>query len=560
VDKINFYKSNYIFLALGFLCLALFGQALNFDFFFLDDNFHVVDNPHSSLTFENIKWYWTNSKTPIPYNFWQVIEFINGKDNPYLFRLTNILIHSINSLLVYKIFLRLLSKKSEFFSVIGAVIFLLHPLQVESVVWVSSLRGLLSGLFVFLSLYFYLNSLENKKNQLLTLTFYALSLICKPTSISLVLVFVIFDKLFFKLNLKSIIKRNASYLLALILGIAFFSTDVLIKIAEIKILDNIALSIDSLSHYILSFIFPYHLTVSGQGEVIGWNEILTSYKVYFFLAFIITMVIVSIRSFKTKSLALVLPFTLYLILIFPVSGIVNFHFQMISSVADRYMYVPILGLIYLMLELVMKFDRKSIKKLCVSLSVIFFAISYIQVSKWKDEKIVANESKESSFFYQMMLASLHLNKGELDKAEIRLKKAKTINPSFIDSDAGLMQVYLERNDLELGEELAKKLDGKLITDINLYSNYLKLLSANDLEDKAVRISKKNYMDNQYNEDMLKQYFNSIEVKFVKTRDFILMVERVLVGKNRSEILDLKRKELAQINDEMTYLHKIIYGK
>ena len=93
---------------------------------------------------------------PVTYTGWtwiaQTTANQNGDLRPEPFRTLNLLIHATNSVLVFWLLDPLVQAMRP--ALLGAILFAIHPLQVESVVWISELRGLLAALFSLMALDF----------------------------------------------------------------------------------------------------------------------------------------------------------------------------------------------------------------------------------------------------------------------------------------------------------------------------------------------------------------------------------------------------------------------
>ena len=156
---VNLWSHPYTFFF--FVTLLTFARTLSYNPFVFDDMTHIFKNPHM---LRGPLFFIKDSLTPIPFLIWQFIIFVFGKDQTFIFRITNIFLHSFNALLIWKITLSLIpTRKYErtidekrIYAFIVALLFLLHPIQVESVVWISALRTLIGGTFALSSLYFFL--------------------------------------------------------------------------------------------------------------------------------------------------------------------------------------------------------------------------------------------------------------------------------------------------------------------------------------------------------------------------------------------------------------------
>jgi hypothetical protein len=83
------------------------------------------------------------------------LEYLIVGDKPWLSHFNNLLIHSINSFLLYVLVRKLEINSSV--AILLAFFFAVHPLHVESVAWAAERKDVLYTLFLFLSLIYYIN-------------------------------------------------------------------------------------------------------------------------------------------------------------------------------------------------------------------------------------------------------------------------------------------------------------------------------------------------------------------------------------------------------------------
>jgi Flp pilus assembly protein TadD len=145
-------------LILVILCVGIYGQTLGFDFVLYDDDAYLLENPRirAGLTLDNLRWALTTNAM----SNWHPLTWISFLIDVNLYGLnasgfhsTNLLLHSLNSLVLYAFLLSATGCRTRSFIV--AALFAVHPLHVESVAWVSERKGLLCGLFGLLSLWAY---------------------------------------------------------------------------------------------------------------------------------------------------------------------------------------------------------------------------------------------------------------------------------------------------------------------------------------------------------------------------------------------------------------------
>src|ERR1700736_5089286 len=150
----------------------VFGQTVRFPFANFDDPEYVYEVPeiNSGLSLHNLKWAFTHWPAtnwfPLK-NISHMFEFKFYGFNPGLFHLTNVVLHAATAVLLFLVLRRITSangqsnagavRASDWASVFVAAIFAIHPLRVESVVWIEERKDVLSGVFFMLTLAAYLH-------------------------------------------------------------------------------------------------------------------------------------------------------------------------------------------------------------------------------------------------------------------------------------------------------------------------------------------------------------------------------------------------------------------
>ncbi len=162
----------FLFLLLGLSTIALFALAVGFDYINLDDPQYVFGNSRvlTGLTAENIRWAFTHVHEawwlPALWISFMTDATLLGRE-PWGFHLVNILLHTTNVALLFWVLRR--ATGAPWASACVAALFAIHPLRVESVVWISARKDVLSGLFFFLALLAYLRHVERPSAARLSL-------------------------------------------------------------------------------------------------------------------------------------------------------------------------------------------------------------------------------------------------------------------------------------------------------------------------------------------------------------------------------------------------------
>src|ERR1700720_3259222 len=144
-----------------------------------DDNRHITQLALRS--WQGLADIWTRVGAtqqyyPLVHSFFWIEQKLWG-DSVLGYHLVNILLHSLGAVVLLQILQRLKIPGAW----LAAALFALHPVQVESVAWISELKNTLSGLFFFCSILTYLN-FDERRNRLAyisSLALFALGLLCK---------------------------------------------------------------------------------------------------------------------------------------------------------------------------------------------------------------------------------------------------------------------------------------------------------------------------------------------------------------------------------------------
>ncbi|MGO8698407.1 MAG: tetratricopeptide repeat protein [Limisphaerales bacterium] len=162
------------------------------------DDMPLIAAAHRGLSPAGLRW----ALTAVVIGNWQPLTCLSHLidcaiygDAPWGHHLTNLLWHAANTVLVFLLLLKMTGALKR--SWIAAALFGLHPLRVESVAWVAERKDVLSGFFWLLTLWSYLRYTEKSKFKnsfyALSIVLFTLGLMCKPMLVTLPCVMLLLD-------------------------------------------------------------------------------------------------------------------------------------------------------------------------------------------------------------------------------------------------------------------------------------------------------------------------------------------------------------------------------
>ncbi len=349
-----------IIMLLTGICISE-GSVLFFNFQLKWDDQWVVINTYTDngLTLSTIKAIFTEfyhgQYAPVNQIYYCILRSIFGY-NPFYFHLAGLLVHFFNSCLVYFLivkiitFSKILFKTDRRFSLFCALLFAIHPINLESTAWISASKVLLYAFFYLSAIYCYTIYLIRNKfyYYLLTVFLFILSFGAKEQAIVLPVCLLLLDYLFGR----SILSRNVWIeKLPLFVLSSYFcwltiqsqnigSEDVFFYTYSVH--ERIILACYSLSEYLtkclipvkLSYLYPFPF---NPGEYIP-----------IWLSLCPLLLIVTLISFRDLFLnkRILFGVAFFLIHIFLVLNLVNPYRYAI--IADRYAYLSSIGVCFLL--------------------------------------------------------------------------------------------------------------------------------------------------------------------------------------------------------------------
>lgn len=394
---------------IALLTYITFNGALTHDFVNWDDQVYVEEQP---LVLQ--KEYKNLCTTPVSLNYHPItmmslaMQVPNDakKLSPKPFIQLNIWLHIFNSLLVF-LLIWWINDKKWWMALFTALIFAVHPMHVESVVWVSERKDVLYTFFFLLSCLAYWKYLKDEKWSWLGLTFLlvCLSILSKAVAVVLPLVFILLD--YWKgRNFKQSkvwLEKLPFFAMSIFFGMMAISVqsggdfggiltlhgDQVKALADhsvFTVLQRFQFASYGFVQYIYKFFVPIHLSAFYPYPV-GYK--LDSFSAIFYPILVLIFIGLSIWSTKkTKIFAFSLGF--YFV---NIALVLQFLSVGLALMADRYTYVPYIGLTFgcvYVLDQYLMAKSNSLKWAMISILVIITGILSIatqtQVKQWKNSE------------------------------------------------------------------------------------------------------------------------------------------------------------------------------
>lgn len=397
-------------------------NSINNNFINWDDDRYVTGNKHLELTSENIKTYFSEPYFVMYIPFTMVSYMIDYKLGgeelkPEIFHTHNLLLHILNSLLVYLVILNLFDKNKRekiIYAFFAALLFGLHPLHVESVAWIAERKDVLYSFYYLLSVFFYIKFSENnnKKLYFLSFIFFLFSLFSKTQAVVLPLILIAIDYLnknflhnkekfisFFSLKDKEQLKLFSNKIPFLVLSIIFgiiaikssgtnepFSESISTNSTTAietghGAYESIVLMSYSFLLYTAESVIPFkqsaiHPYPFNAGEMPSY------YNLY--LLFPLLILVIFIWAWIKKKKIIIFSMLFFVLNIFIVLKVKNF------IISEHYLYLPTIGisliLVFLALSIINK--KNNLKGFILTFSLIY--IIFLSVVTFNRTKVFTN--------------------------------------------------------------------------------------------------------------------------------------------------------------------------
>ncbi len=438
------------------------------DFLNWDDDMYVIENTSiTNFSAQNIKTWFTqtyfNNYNPLT-TLTYAIDYQIGGFNPKVYTLTNLVIHIFNIILVF-IFILLLfkvikennnkiesdSKNPYIVASITAILFAIHPFNVESVAWISERKNVLFAFFFLLSLISYLMYINQNKNifYIISILFFVFSLLSKGVAVSLSLSVVAIDYVLQRklLSRKVIFEKIPFFLLSIIFGIVAILAQGKENVGiKHPFYEQPAFASYGFVNYLLKLIIPSNLSgfysYPQEATIIHW------------ISFIVTIAILVVLFIYRKRMTKLITFAI----LFYISNIVLL-IQLIpvgdALMADRYIYISSIGFFLIIAIMATKIAPKfSSIYLFLAIAFVFYGFTaFERVKVWNNSLLFWNKVIEKDKTIPTAWLNRGFAKGNLKDypgAFDDFNKAINLKPDFQEAYYNRGIIKVESGDFDGG--------------------------------------------------------------------------------------------------------------
>ncbi|MGB9707548.1 MAG: tetratricopeptide repeat protein [Microgenomates group bacterium] len=389
-----------------------------------------------------------------------MVNYLIWQSSPFGFHLFQVILHLINAVFVFLIFSKFF--KNTFVSFFLSLIFTVHPVNTESVSYISAVQEVLFTFFTLLA-FLILLYFKNKKPLIISALLIFLGLLSKETALLSIVIFLFYFIIFEKERIVSWILFSFIIILNYLflrIGIAKlpFSHSSFAPISEATFFQRFLTIPWEIIYYFRVLFFPKTLTIA-QHTVIK-NPADFSFWGYGILTLIFIAGIIWIAlKLKSKN------FYFFLFWFFCSLSLILNIFPLDMTVAERWLYFPMIGFLGMAGVIIEKLNIKN-KKIktfgMIFAFIIIFTFSIRTILRnfdWKNGLTLYRRdviNNPTAFDLQNNYGVELFRIGKVDEAKKHFEKSIVLAPKWWTSYNNLGAVYERKGDLKQAEKLYRQ--------------------------------------------------------------------------------------------------------
>lgn len=458
--------------------------------FIWDDDSYLLNN-RNLLTLDGLWRIWFSTESPQYYplvftTFW-IEQHIWGF-NPAGYHVTNILLHFANSALLWIILKRLGIR----YAFLGGLLFAIHPVQVESVAWVTERKNVLSAFFYFLSALSFLE-FEDKGRRgwyALSLALFFPALLSKTVTCSLPVALILMR--WFRgrdINIRYIICLIPFFAAGLAMGLVTVWWELNIVGAtgnewDLSYIERLLLPGRTSLFYLHTLIFPSELVFIYP----KWTVDVTDIVQWVYPAILLALLAVLFALRGKLGRGPIAAALFFLATLFPALGFFNIYPFQYSYVADHFQYLASSGIFALAAgaaSIVMpnagSLRRPAEAAVAAALIIVLGALTWSQGRIYNDLETLWKDTiakNPGAFMAHSNLGTIRYNEGRYDEALVHFNDTLRIKPDAAAAHYNIALIHYKKGDnngalvsfrravaIDPGHVLALVNYGKLLSDI-----------------------------------------------------------------------------------------------
>ncbi len=498
-------------LGLFLLTLCVFYPITGDAFLNYDDNDYVTDNYHvqSGLVWPQIAWAFANTDVAN----WHPLTWLSHMldcqlygSNPWGHHLTSVLIHAANVALLFMVLRSLTAALGP--SLFAALLFGLHPLRVESVAWIAERKDVLSTMFWLLTVWSYAAYVKSRKpvNYWLMLACFVLGLMSKPMVVTLPFALLLLDYWpLARMGRERLGRLVWEKMPLFVLAAAGSVVTFLAQKSQGAVIEYLPLSyrletaVLAYIRYLGKFLYPANLAILYPHP--------KSWSILAVLAAAALFIGISIAVFMSRRSrpCIVAGWLWYVGTLVPVIGIIQIGSQ---SMADRYTYIPGLGLILILTWAARDaaraffFNRFILPSAAAGILVACTVLTRHQIAFWKDSGTIFSHAvavTDNAFIARKALADFYTSQGRTDEAMALYREALEMYPNYEGAHLNLGAAFnLTGHPKEAAGEFARAIqlqpdDASAYNDLGAVLGNGRIDESISLFEKAIQINPR-YVD------------------------------------------------------------------
>lgn len=415
--RTTFFRRPEVWLVLA--VLVVFGRTLTAGFLNWDDDFNIVMN--GELLAGNVTYFWTHAYyglyIPLSYTVWAFLAGGSPTPAAFPFHAANVALHALNAVLVYRLIRRFQrdagvdpeSETPSWLAFGAALAFAWHPLQVESVAWVSGLRDLLGTALVLWAL---------ERRGVAQVAGLGLAMLAKPSVVAIPLAWLaarVVGGLESPRDAGRRLARWAAVAVPLSILTKSLQPDAQFTHYVPAWYLRPLVAFDAIGFYALKILWPFSLAVDYRrlpelvvNGTLPWLSLVAAGLL------LGACVALARRPAGTRGRWVGAALIAGIVTLLPFLGFVPFAYQALSTVADHYAYTALaaVGAAVMLLWRTGRIARAAAALLLLS----FGALSFQRAGAWSDNE---------AFFVNWIRDNPQSSKGYSGLAEVRFAQGRT---------------------------------------------------------------------------------------------------------------------------------------